>query len=82
MVEYGTVQFVDPVQDPMDLVRENGMNLYTGEMVIKKEEENCADLYVKARLYAHNDDLMFLLKRLRTFYKNQVKGTTSWWERQ
>jgi hypothetical protein len=54
------VQFVDFVHGPMDLMGENGLYLYMVEMVIKKER-NRVNLYVKARLYAHNDDLTFLL---------------------
>jgi hypothetical protein len=63
MVEYGTVQFVDFAHGPMDLMGENGLYLYMVEMVIKKEKKNRVNLYVKARLYAHNDDLTFLLLR-------------------
>jgi hypothetical protein len=63
MVEYGTVQFVDFVHGPIDLMLmgENGLYLYMDEMVIKKEKKNRVNLYVKAILYAYNDALTFLL---------------------
>lgn len=40
-LEHGTVQFVDLLHDPMDLVGENGMYLYMVEKVIKKERKKC-----------------------------------------
>ena len=59
------MQFVDFVHGPMDLVvGENGMYLYMVEKIIEKEKGNRVNLYVKARLYAHNDDnLTFLLEK-------------------